>query len=238
MLKKRSDHIYVSTLLESIPGLKHGFSSRILGDMKKNSDNRRKFMKQLGISGLPMMVEQIHGTGIATISEEEVFHSMGMDGLVTNGQRPLGVVTADCIPILLADPIIHVVAALHSGWKGTMGEIATVAITQMKYLGAHPENILAVIGPHIGMCCYNVSSDRAMLFAKKFMNDHKVVSKSSNLWYVDLGYALYLTLLSSGIIKDHIDAPITCTSCQHNEFFSFRKDSKATYGEMMAVISY
>ncbi|MBI4064954.1 peptidoglycan editing factor PgeF [Candidatus Gottesmanbacteria bacterium] len=206
--------------------------------MKKNMDNRKKFISQLGISTLPRMAQQMHGANVAIATDKSSSYTTSVDGLVTNVPVALGVVTADCVPMLCVDPKTHVVAAVHAGWKGTIGKIAAAAVAQMKYLSAKPEDILVAIGPHIGMCCYDIPDDRAGSFAKELLFSHRVCHRFEDGWHLDIGFANYLQLIACGVLPEHIDAPITCTSCQNDKFFSYRKDTQETYGEMLAAIAF
>ncbi len=230
MLQKQQSDFYQSTLLAGVPSLVHGFSSRYLGDMKKNRENRKKFLELLNLPEESVTsVKQLHS------------NKVGVDALVLpkdSVSSAVAVFVADCAPILCVDPKAKVLSAIHAGWKGTLGKIAVNSIEAMQKAGAKAENILVAIGPYIGMCCYEVLENRAKTFLDVFDGDPKVVSKIEGSWHVDLGYANYLQLISAGVKPEHIDSPPTCTSCQVSDFFSYRKDSKETFGEMMAVIGY
>lgn len=239
MLKKRRDGIYISTLLQDVWGLTHGFSTRIFGDMKKNRTNRKEFALRLAMVHEISLTQQVHGSRVAIVGETNTQKIVkNADGLVTKVSIPIGVVSADCVPMLCVDPKAHIVGAVHASWRGTVGRIVSQAVQTMKKLGARAENILVAIGPHIGMCCYDVPEERAIAFTGRFGTDEKMAFKVDGVWHLDLGYANYLQLIACGVLPEHIDAPITCTSCQNSEFFSYRKDTKEAYGEMMAAIAF
>lgn len=220
-----------SKLLQTVPSLHHGFSTRAMGDMKKDLAARKRFLEIVGIYGDVAIPEQIHGTVVST-----AYGSKGSDGLV--GQGPMGIFSADCVPIFFVDPKVRVVSAVHAGWRGTLGKIAKNAIQKMQEAGATAPNILTWIGPHIGMCCYSIDEVRAKRFIAAFGQDPKMASVIENSWHLDLGYANYRQLIESGIQSKNIDFALTCTSCQHDDFFSYRKDTKETFGEMMGVIGW
>lgn len=182
-------------------------------------------------------MEQIHGSNIKKVGRSDGGKVVAqVDGLVTNDRELfLGVNVADCVPLFFYDPENRVVAVVHAGWKGVMENIANKAVKKLLDTGSDPKDILVAIGPHISGCCYVVNSYRVGLFQSLFQDD-RVVFKQFDKWYIDLGMANRLQLLSSGILDSHIEAPITCTSCQNDIFFSFRKDSKETLGEMLGVI--
>ncbi|MBI3577733.1 peptidoglycan editing factor PgeF [Candidatus Gottesmanbacteria bacterium] len=220
-----------SALLKRIPHLIHGFSTRAAGNMKKDLVARKKFIDSIGIDEDISFPEQIHGAVVSTAREPK-----GSDGLV--GRSPVGIFTADCVPILCADPTTKTVAAVHAGWRGTLAGIAKNAVVAMKSTGSDTANIFVWIGPHIGACCYSVDPGRKSRFVEAFGDDVRVASFAENSWHLDLGYVNYRLLLESGIKPEHIDVALSCTSCQHDEFFSYRKDTKETFGEMMGVIGW
>lgn len=189
-------------------------------------------MHDLGVTNIAI-AQQIHGIRVATAHAPGIFS--GADGLVSK-RVPLGVTYADCVPILAVDPAEKIIGTAHAGWKGTLAGIAQELIFFMEKIGADKKNIYVSIGPHIGMCCYNILEDRANVFLKKY-TDEKIVSKIDGEWHLDIGFANYQTLLDAGIQKDHIDAPPTCTSCQVALFNSFRKDSKESFGVQLGVIA-
>ncbi len=223
MLQKLEGVGFQSTLLLQLEGVIHGFSCRQAGDMRYEGKNRERFASALGLHKSPVFARQTHSTAVPG------------DGLVSR-DTPVAVVAADCVPVLLVDPEKKVFAAVHAGWKGTLGGVVGNAVDEMVKLGASPVRIYVAIGPHIGLCCYDVPEERVRLFEDRFGQDEKMAARINGRWYLDIGWVNYRQLLAVGITADHVDAPATCTSCQNNTFFSYRKDSKETYGEMMAVI--
>lgn len=208
-----------SSLLSKFPGIVHGYSTRDLGDMR-NQNTRESFLTHLGIStGSLQLSKQIHSSMIG----------VNGDGLVSRIKgEAVGVVVADCVPLLLLDSKKKIVAAVHAGWKGTLGNIAKQAVLKMN---SDPKNLFVSIGPHIGSCCYTVPRVRADSFSSQctyFDGDD---------WHLDLGLANRFQLMEAGIPSAHIDAPIVCTSCQIDRFYSYRKDTKESFGEILAVIA-
>ena len=196
------------------------FTTRNEGDMRK-----KKMTDAI-------VAEQVHGNTIAVVSLRDVGKVISnVDGLVSCDAVRLVVHVADCVPILAHDIHAHVLGAAHAGWKGTFGNIAKNLITSMKALGAEPKNIRVVLGPHIGVCCYDVPRKRA----KKFSPN--VVRFESGAWYIDLGRANYVQCIEAGVLPTHISVSDDCTSCQVKRYFSFRKDTKITFGEQMGVIT-
>lgn len=235
MLQKLDGIGFQSTLLSHRDGVIHGFSNRSAGDMERSSHNRDVFARKLGFKNSPVLPEQVHDNRIQTVDKQSIDIVSGVDGLVSR-DTPVAVVAADCVPVLLVDPVSHVCAAVHAGWKGTLGGVVGNAVGEMVRMGADARWIFAAIGPHIGLCCYTVPEDRVQLFRDCFGRDEKMAARINGQWHLDIGWINYRHLIDVGLSPDHIDAPLTCTSCQNNEFFSYRKDTKETYGEIMAVI--
>lgn len=208
-----------------------------MGDMRGSRKNREAFSRKLGLAAPPALAEQVHGNISRLIGQVTDDVVAGVDGLVSR-DIPLAVVAADCVPILLIDPYIHVCATVHAGWKGTLGGITLKTIGQMVACGARVEAIVACIGPHIGMCCYDVVQERAKAFMDRFGADQKLAARVNGKWHLDIGLANYRQLLDAGLATNHIDAALMCTSCQNDTFFSYRKDTKDTYGEIMGVVGF
>ncbi|HUJ82553.1 MAG TPA: peptidoglycan editing factor PgeF, partial [Candidatus Acidoferrales bacterium] len=135
-------------------------------------ENRRRFQKTLGAESMALVaVRQIHSDIIHVIDTAPPQPLRG-DALITATPGLLiAVQTADCVPILLADPEYRVVAAVHAGWRGTLKRIAEKTVGRMRMLfGSRPEKILAALGPGIGRCCYEVGPEVAKEFASQFEN--------------------------------------------------------------------
>ncbi len=186
-----------------------------------------------------ILAEQIHGSDVAVVTVKDVGKIIpGVDGLVTSQVVRLGIRVADCVPILAYDERSGITGVAHAGWRGTLGNIAGALIASMLDLGAQKTKIRVSLGPHIGMCCYDVPKDRVKNFLKIFKESETIVSFFQNTWHLDIGRANFLQLTLAGVIPSHIEAPVLCTSCQNDKYFSYRKDTKETFGEMMGTISY
>lgn len=206
--------LIVSEVLSRIPWIWHGFGTRLSGDWPGPYTN----------------LKQVHSDVVFTADEKQGCIGEG-DALITStlGQW-IGIRTADCVPLLLADPDRRVVAAAHAGWRGTVAEIAGKTIRRMQAVyGSDPRRIHAAIGPAIGECCFQVGLEVAAQFTPWFPNAEKLTR-------VDLTEANYRQLLLAGLLPEHIDAPRLCTVCDHKRFHSFRRDKEHS-GRMVAAIS-
>jgi polyphenol oxidase len=139
-------------------------------------ENRGKFFGALGAERMRVVVlRQIHSDIIHRVdsSKPEIIESWPQgDALITNEPGILLTIqTADCVPILLADPENRAIAAIHAGWRGTVRRIAekTLGRMQMEF-GTKPSDVVAALGPGIGRCCYEVGADVAKEFADQFPN--------------------------------------------------------------------
>ena len=154
--------------------------------------------------------------------------------MITN--RPgvgLATIHADCVPVVLVDPVHRVIAAVHAGWKGTLAGIVrkTVARMETEY-GSVPEECFAAIGPAIGSCCYRVPPERIALFTEKWPEfDFGPSQQESTL---DLALINQKFLENCGYVPEQIDNARLCTACHHTEFYSFRRD-QAT-GRMLSLV--
>lgn len=149
------------------------------------------------------------------------------DALWTERHRlAVAVKTADCVPILLADPAVKRVAAIHSGWRGTALKVAGRAVEALAQRGSRPQQMLAVIGPSIRACCYQVSPALAERFSHLF--GETVIQGDATEPRLDLILAIHRTLWEAGVPMDHIDVLSHCTSCDKNNFFSHRRDRGIT----------
>lgn len=137
---------------------------------------------------------------------------------------------ADCVPVLLADPAHRVVGMAHCGWQGTLAGAVRVAVEAMsKAFGSVPSDMVAVLGPSIGPCCYEVSEQLAQRFQKAFGAD---VALGRQL---DLRLANRRLLRQIGVPSAYIHTAPWCTSCQRELFFSHRASGGIT-GRMAAFI--
>ncbi len=149
------------------------------------------------------------------------------DALVTDqiGQR-IGVRTADCVPLLIADPVTRAVAAVHAGWRGTAASISEKAVSRMaQEFGSNPAHLHVAIGPAIRVCCYEVGpevvAELAPFFPEWTTDPHNALPAHRN---VDLVEANRRTLTRSGVPASRIYDGGYCTMCDAELFHSFRRD--------------
>ncbi len=168
--------------------------------------------------------KQEHTDNIEIIESKDIgigVHSpwdRGVDACITLQKNvPILCYSADCVPILMYADDIEAIAAIHSGWKGTVAKIAAKTAERLITLGAKPENIYVVIGPSIGQCCYEVSGDVALQFDNKYY-----ISKGNGKYMLDLSAVNSDMLLLCGVKSEHIEVFNVCTRCNNDLFFSHR----------------
>lgn len=277
-------------LMEIGDSIRHGFSLRPGGkstvyggcslnlgftdaDSAANVESNRKLLLRL-VAGKPVagrkagmvVLQQVHSDLIHVLREKPVRKktetTLSGDGLITNVPGSmLAIQTADCIPVLLADPKRNVVAAFHAGWRGTVRRIVEKGAGRMcAEFGSHPEDILAAIGPGIHACCYSVGEEVRHQFESQFAYARELFSEvydsdpikekypllfltarapgHSNIGpgtHLDLIEANRRQLLDAGIPGKNIWVSDLCTSCRTDLLFSHRAEHGFT-GRMMSVI--
>jgi hypothetical protein len=227
--------------------------------------NRQDFFRALGAGEMrPVMLKQIHSDVVHRVDAlTAIREPLQGDALITADAGVLLVVqTADCVPILLADTKNRAVAAIHSGWRGTVRRIAEKTLGRMRMdFGTRPEDVIAAIGPSIGQCCYEVGSDVAKEFHAQFPDarqwfdgpfDALAAGENDPNWLpwltmrppghappepkvqLDLLAANRSILASAGVPAANIFSSEFCTACRSELFFSYRRER--TTGRMMAAI--
>jgi len=141
----------------------------------------------------------------------------------------IGIRTADCVPILFADPETRVIACAHAGWRGTAANIAAATVARMEALGCDPKNIVAAIGPSIGPCCYEVSAETAFHFDR-----WRTATDGEERPHLDLPAINEAQLVEAGIYR--IWKSGECTYCRADRYFSFRRE-KEQAGRMLTFVN-
>jgi hypothetical protein len=201
-------------------------------DIKKAEENRILLSEKMGFNVNNLSwASQVHGDNIFILTNEKDAGFLGeYDGIITSLKEfPIMTLFADCIPILLHDPEKNIVATIHAGWKGTYLEIAKKAVFLMESkFGCLQKDIKALIGPGICLDHYEVSETMINDFSEKFPEE--VNKDKKNL---DLRKINKYILKKAGLNKI-FDMGI-CTSCNNENFFSFREEKGLT-GRFAALI--
>lgn len=191
-------------------------------------DNKRMFCEYLKIDEKNFInPSQTHSNNVEIVQQEKRDYPE-CDGLIiTNSEQAIFLNFADCTPIIIYDEKLNIGAVSHAGWRGTAGRIAPITVQKMiKDFGSSVENIKAVIGPAISICCYNVGEDVASKLLSTVKNDDQLFEKRNNEIYVDLKAINERQLQEIGV--DKIDVCPYCTVCDNDKFFSYRKEHATT----------
>lgn len=209
------------------------------GDTQHSLENRKKF---LGLSDIPhqdlVCAKQIHSNNIYKAEDTDKGRGAlsyetaicDTDALITGERKlPLGIFTADCLPVFIYEPHVRVAAMVHAGWRSTKKLICQRVIKKMSdEFDADPERLLVGFGPAIRSCCYEVQDE----FTRHFSYG---LDKKDGKYYLDLARINIKQLLESGVKQDSIYDSGICTACPESAYFSFRRDG-AGCGRMISVI--
>lgn len=218
-----------------------GFGTRYLGDGRR-IDNIFNFFNNNGISYKKIVIpEQIHSTNVAffySTSVDNLEKIPETDGVVTKEVNSiLTVITADCSPIMFVEKQQGIIGVSHQGWRGSVKRLGQKMIKKIIEIGGKKEDILVAIGPSIGECCYDIDDDRYYQFVEEFDGySEKIFHRRQGKLHLNLSLLNYLQLKEIGIPEKNVDHFPFCTRCDKKRFFSFRRDKKEDYGEMMSFV--
>ena len=184
--------------------------------------------------------QQTHGCNVGVVTDihkgtgvYKDVHFTHTDALVTNTPGiALFTVHADCIPVQFWDPEHMAAGSAHSGWKGTLEEIAAETVkTMVQAFNTDPEKLIVAIGPGICQDCFEISKDVFDCFSKKFPDlcNSPVYVKdgtSEGKWQLNLKAFVEHSLIKAGVLPGNLMNNFPCTCCSEAEFFSHRRDSK------------
>ncbi|MCX7974202.1 MAG: peptidoglycan editing factor PgeF [Candidatus Aminicenantes bacterium] len=213
--------IVTSALLDKFPRVLHGFGTKYFQEKELNHFCQSKNLK-------PITLKQLHSDHIHLL-EKKPDSLLEGDALVT--YLPgfvLTIKTADCLPVLIVDPINQIVAAVHCGWRGTAARLLEKVINFLiKIFGTQPENLYCAFGPCISQNCYEVGEEvrKSFNYAGFSLNENlfKPNQDRPNHFFLDLRKANRDLLLASGIEAKKIDEIVICPHC-HQDFLSRRRD--------------
>jgi polyphenol oxidase len=249
---------YTCRAIEQIPGFCHGFSTRHGGlpdtaasslnlgyttwdSPERINANRQRFLAALDLGHAELItLHQIHSDRIHIIKDvSDQWNRTEGDALITQCKDlALSVQTADCLPLLLADPVKRVAAVVHSGWRGTLARIPQKTIREMESVfSSNPQNLIVAMGPGIRSCCFEVGEEVDMLFTREYPDSNLAtpVTARPGKFLLDLVKALEIQLNQAGIKRKNIYDIGVCTRCHVSEFFSYRAEGQSA-GRMMAII--
>lgn len=169
---------------------------------------------------------QIHSDIVNKIDTNSIGQKLDGDALITNLKEvPLLIFTADCVPIAIIDTKNKAIGVAHAGWRGTFDKIGQKTIYNMsKSYNTKAEDVVCVIGPSIGPCCYEVSQELVEKFNTILTNEEeKFYIIKEGKYYLDLWKINEYFLRESGVKSENIINLNLCTSCKEEQFHSYRK---------------
>lgn len=249
--------------LSAAKGVRHVFSTRLggvsegnrgsmnlsfrNGDSRENvEENYRRICSVAGIDVSHLVLaRQTHTNNIKIVTEKHLGIGYSkpefsdIDGLIT-AQNGVALVTqyADCVPLLFYDPVAHVCANSHSGWRGTAKKIGALTVQKMiNELGCKPENIIAAIGPCICKNCYEVDITVYNAFKNSGLMLNKIFKSKPDgeHFLLDLREANRQILLSTGIKEENLDIADICTA-ENSEFLHSHRATAGKRGNLAAII--
>ena len=208
--------------------------------VERVNENRRQFLSAVGLGDATLAtLHQVHSNRVLIIEDSRgEWNQPEGDALITAAEGvALAVQVADCLPVLIADPVKRAIAAVHSGWRGTLSGVLTQTIREMeKVFGSRAQDLTVAIGPGIRQCCFEVGSDVADLFEKKYpASGLATPARSPDKFFLDLPRTLDIQLDMAGVQERNRHDMVACTRCRAGEFFSHRAEG-STSGRMMALI--
>lgn len=238
-------------------GIRHGFFTRTGGVSEgiyrglnagsgsgdrpdRVAENRRRVAQSLGtLPGNIVTVHQVHSADAVIVDTPYAGERPKADAMAAS--RPglaLGVLTADCGPVLFADPEARVVGAAHAGWKGALGGVLESTIAAMERLGARRERIVAVLGPTISQANYEVGPEFRDRFvaAEPDTDTYFVASRKGGKHMFDLQSYIIARLGRAGVASSAIGR---CTYAEEEQFYSYRRsvhESEPDYGRLISAI--
>jgi YfiH family protein len=241
--------------LSSLPGIAHGFFGRVGGasrglyeslncglgsadDAGHVRENRRRIRQSLGARALNTLY-QIH-SATTVVVEAAWDQSPQADAMVTNVKGiALGILSADCAPVLLADGEANVIGAAHAGWKGALAGIIESAVAAMEKLGARRARIAAAIGPCISQANYEVGAELRQRFLDADPASARFFAAGSRALHHQFDLEAFTAdrLNCAGV--DNVSRLTLCTYARETEFFSFRRAThrgESDYGRELSAI--
>jgi len=243
-------------------GVPHGFSARIGGVSRgafaslnfssREGDVPARVVENWGrleaAAGLPAkgwaLLSQVHGARVERVAAggAACHHRRNhpeADALATSERGVvLGVLTADCLPVILAVPGGSAVAIAHAGWRGTLEGVVQEAVRELcAVAGAEPHEILAAIGPSIGRCCLQVGAEVHESFHERWGAAHtRRILVKGDPWSLDLPAANLIQLREAGLRTSNVAFVQHCTCCRKDLFFSYRRDGRKS-GRMLNFVT-
>lgn len=223
-------------LLDGIDGLVHGFTVR-------GSDPLAALADAAGSARPLATLRQVHGRTVRVLEAEEAIstgeaRAPGDAILTARRDAALGVATADCVPILLADTAGGFIGAVHAGWRGTVASILPAALEALRTRGADPARLRIAMGPCIGPCCFEVGDEVVEAILSADPGGAAAITRPrGGRARVDLALLNRRQAKASGVPDENIAAASLCTVCRGDLLESYRR-SGGKPGRMIGFVAW
>jgi len=221
-------------ILDSLPGLVHAFTV--------SGSDPDLVLGAMAAQPLPLFtLRQVHGAGVVAIDDSRpalpASPAPPGDSLVTaRRSTALGVQVADCVPILLADPVSGLIAAVHAGWRGTVAGVLPATLRMFRSRGGRTSDVRMAIGPSIGVCCFEVGEEVVEAFRRSVPDAGPCIVPGPRP-RIDLVEVNRRQALALGVGPENIGAAGLCTACRPDLLESYRR-SGGSPGRMAGVIAW
>ena len=209
------------------------------GDQSEAVDsNWQALRRELPDIARATALNQNHGVEIRHITSANAGERASGDGMVTSEPGiALGIFTADCVPILMADKERRVIGALHAGWRGLIAGIVDSGLRSMNSFGARTRNLQVAMGPSIGLCCFEVDASLGERFAREIPGAvrHRRAGLPGKA-YLDLRGIIKDQFETAGVELENIWSVGPCTKCEADKFFSRRAAGGRQTGLQLSFI--
>ena len=244
-------------LLHTHPHLRCGFTTRHAGRTGQGLNlsfdkgeratvlaNRQQVLQAMGLEHISLYtVRQVHGNAVCVVdaaARQHGLHGVAADALVTNlPDVALGVLVADCLPIVLYTTDTPVLGVVHAGRLGTLQHVVQQAVQVMtQRFAIVPADLHALLGPAIGACCYTLDIHAVRPFQQHFPTwEQFFLPCAPGRWTMDLLTANTLQLRAAGLPASQISNASLCTVCQHQDLYSHRAEGQEA-GRGMALVAH
>jgi hypothetical protein len=184
-------------------------------------------------AGRLLLLRQVHGATVAAAPwdapPEADAARASEPGLL------LGIQTADCLPVLLVDPVLRQVAVAHAGWRGTAQGVSRQAVLALVASGSRPRDLVAALGPGIGACCYEVGEELREAFGPTGASFFRPGPKRK--LHLDVRAANVRQLEDAGLPPESIHHVAQCTFCHPDLYHSYRRDGQGS-GRMISYVGF
>ena len=237
--KQNVQYIQFRKLLEYKDKINHCYTMRTFDNdyREDNGKNYKELCECLNFDykKIKRIDNQIHSNFVEKVDDINKVYT-NIDGLISDKRGvSLWLRYADCTPVYLYDTKKNIIGNIHSGWKGTVQKIAKVAVKKMiQEYGSNPEDIMCAFGPNRAKCHFKVDEDVKSIFEETFsyMNNKDIISigeveEGKQKYYIDTNLINRNLLKEVGVRDENIIESKICTVCNHDKFYSYRKDKEA-----------